>query len=94
MAHVYTFKNAGYDGTLVLDLSGADHTTVLGWTPNGGPNQKWTLERDILLFAFFFKNLDNRYLGIDSTLQRPVGVEDQAQAVKFHIEPAQQGKVR
>ena len=42
----YTYKIVNIKSATVLDLSGTDGESIIGWEWHGGDNQKWRLERN------------------------------------------------
>ncbi|KAF5357874.1 hypothetical protein D9756_001222 [Leucocoprinus leucothites] len=42
---IYKIRHTFFDDN-VLDLSGADHVSVLGWTESGSENQQWSLTHE------------------------------------------------
>ncbi|RDB22014.1 hypothetical protein Hypma_010815 [Hypsizygus marmoreus] len=59
-----TYKLVNVKGGTVIDLSGTDGTSVLGWNDHGGDNQKWVVEQN-LGNQWSFKNVGSgRYLGL------------------------------
>ncbi|OAX34812.1 carbohydrate-binding module family 13 protein [Rhizopogon vinicolor AM-OR11-026] len=42
--HTYTLTNC--EGGTVLDLSGGDNRSIIGYHDHGGPNQSWIFQRD------------------------------------------------
>ncbi|RDB22003.1 hypothetical protein Hypma_010813 [Hypsizygus marmoreus] len=80
----YKLKNA--KAHTVVDLSGTDNTSVIGWDDNNTENQKWNLEWTGAHWAF--KNKGNgRYLGINGQVKDGTPLSGVDNRVEWDIYP-------
>ncbi|KAG1880983.1 carbohydrate-binding module family 13 protein [Suillus subluteus] len=60
--HIYTLKNR--QGGTVIDLSGGDNQSIIGYNDHNGPNQSWIFQRAD--DAWFIKSAGtDKYLGVE-----------------------------
>ncbi|KAG2357977.1 hypothetical protein BDR07DRAFT_1612178 [Suillus spraguei] len=73
--HTYTFKNC--KGGTVMDLSGGDNYSIIGYHDDNGPNQAWTFQNNGDHWVIKSAGAD-KYLGIEGDVD---GAADGAKVV-------------
>ncbi|KAI4527731.1 hypothetical protein K525DRAFT_283430 [Schizophyllum commune Loenen D] len=79
----YTIRNEAIDQ--VLDLSGADHKTCIGYLAHGGENQRWIIDR--LGAGYTIQNARSKtYMTVDASLANGTTIVGSAFPVAWDIQ--------
>ncbi|KIK38403.1 carbohydrate-binding module family 13 protein [Suillus luteus UH-Slu-Lm8-n1] len=64
--HIYTLRNC--QGGTVIDLSGGDNYSIIGYHDHNGPNQAWIFQQEHN--GWFIKSVGaDKYLGIEGEVE-------------------------